>query len=66
MMTSLDWALDEDIITICVRHLGSNFHSKFHDKSLKLLLVRAAYKRQLAKFEYSIEQVARISPEAHG
>lgn len=47
----------------CVRHLASNFLCRFHDKFLKMLLVRAAYDRQPCKLEYKVEQLAL---EEHG
>lgn len=40
----LGWGSGRVHHLFCVRHLVSNLHSRFHDKSLKMLLVRAAYK----------------------
>lgn len=48
-----------------VHHLASNFHSRFRDKSLKTLVVRAAYERQTRKFDYQMERVARINQDDH-
>lgn len=62
----LGWGLGHAYHRYCVRHIASNFFSKFHDKSLKMLLVRTAYGWQLCKFEHHMERVPRISLEAHG
>lgn len=34
--------------------------------TIKLLLVRATYERQTRKFEYQMQQVARLYPKVHG
>lgn len=47
----------------CVRHLASNFNSRFHDKSLKMLLVKVAYERRPRKFNHRMERIARINTE---
>lgn len=61
----LGWGPGQAHHRFCVRHLASNFHTRFHDKALKMLLVRAAYKRQPRKFEYRIGRLAQSSIEAN-
>lgn len=48
----LGWGPGKANHRFCFRHHASNFHARFHDKSLKMLFVRAAYERQLRKFDY--------------
>lgn len=47
----------------CVHQLASNFNSRFHDKSLKIMLVRAAYERQPREFNHRMERVARVNAD---
>lgn len=51
----LDWGHEQAHQRLWAHHLVSNFHSRFHDKSLKMLLVRATYERQPHKFDYRME-----------
>lgn len=59
----LGWALGRAHHRFCVRHLASNFNSRFHDKSLKMVLVRAAYERQPRKFNCRMERIGRVSAD---
>lgn len=52
---ALGWGPGHAHHRFCVRHLPSNFHSRFRDESLKMLLVRVAYERQPRKFDYRVE-----------
>ncbi|XP_071932956.1 uncharacterized protein [Coffea arabica] len=48
----------------CIRHLASNFNTKFHDKILKHLLVAAANENQVFKFQRKMETIGKINPKA--
>lgn len=52
---ALGWGPGHKHHRFCVRHLASNFLSRFRDKSFKMLLLRTAYERQLCKFDYRME-----------
>lgn len=39
----LGWGPEHSHYCFCVSHLASYFHSRFHDKFLKMLLISAAY-----------------------
>ncbi|XP_027082558.1 uncharacterized protein [Coffea arabica] len=48
----------------CIRHLASNFNTKFHDKILKNHLVAACYENQVFKFQRKMETIGKINPKA--
>lgn len=50
-----------------VHHLAGNFHYKFHDKSLAMLVVMAAYERWSHKLDYQNELVlVSVRRHMHG
>lgn len=47
----LGWGTGRAHHRFCVRHVANNFHTRFHDKALKILLVCTPYEREPRKFE---------------
>ncbi|XP_027158043.1 uncharacterized protein LOC113759665 [Coffea eugenioides] len=60
----LEWIEPFAYHRFCIRHLGSNFKTKFHDKILKDLLVAAANENQVFNFQRKMETIGKINPEA--
>ncbi|KAL6318599.1 hypothetical protein AAG906_000677 [Vitis piasezkii] len=48
----------------CMRHLASNFNTKFKDKTLKDLMCRAAMESKVKKFISHMDTIGRINAEA--
>lgn len=59
----MGWGLNRAHHHFCVHHLTSNFYARLTDKSLKMILVRAAYGRRSRKFDYQMERIVRISQD---
>ena len=47
-----------------MRHLASNFNTKFKDKNLKDLMCRVAMERKVKKFISHMDTIGRINAEA--
>ena len=60
----LGWAEPFAYHRICMRHLASNFMTRFKDKLLKNLVCRAALATKQCKFNRHMTIIGRINPEA--
>ena len=60
----LGWAAPSAYHRICMRHLASNFMSRFKDKLLKNLVCRAALASTECKFNKHMTTIGRINSEA--
>ena len=60
----LGWAEPSAYHRICMRHLASNFMTRFKDKLLKILVCRSALATKQHKFNRHMATTKRINPEA--
>ena len=60
----LGWAAPSAYHRICMRHLASNFMTRFKDKLLKNLVCRAALASTKCKFNKHMTTIGRINVEA--
>ena len=60
----LGWAAPSVYHRICMRHLASNFMTRFKDKLLKNLVCRAALASTQRKFNKHLATIGRINSEA--
>ena len=60
----LGWAAPSAYHRICIRHLASNFMTRFKDKLLKNLVCRAALASTERKFNKNMTTIGRINSEA--
>ena len=60
----LSWAAPSSYHRICMRHLASNFMTRFKDKLLKNLVCRAALASTECKFNKHMATIGRINYEA--
>ena len=60
----LGWAAPSSYHRICMRHLASNFITRFKDKLLKNLVCRAALASTECKFNKHMTTIGRINSEA--
>ena len=60
----LGWAAPSAYHRICMRHLASNFMTRFKDKILKNLVCRAALARTQRKCNKHMDIIRRINSEA--
>ena len=60
----LGWAAPSAYHRICMRHLASNFMTRFKDKILKNLVCRAALASTERKFNKHMATTGRINYEA--
>lgn len=56
----LEWGPEHAHYCFSVSHFASSFLSRFHDKFLKMLPVKAVYERHSCKFEYQMERFTRL------
>ena len=60
----LGWAISFAYQRICIRHLASNFITRFKDKLLKNLVCRAALATKQCKFNRHMTTIGIINSEA--
>ena len=60
----LGWAAPSAYHRICMRHIASNFMTRFKDKLLKNLVCRAALASTERKFNKHMTTIRRINSEA--
>ena len=60
----LGWAAPSAYHRICMRHIASNFMTRFKDKLLKNLVCRAALASTERKFNKHMATIRRINSEA--
>ncbi|KAL6343506.1 hypothetical protein AAG906_024871 [Vitis piasezkii] len=58
------WTKSDAYYRFCMRHLASNFNTKFKDKTLKDLMCRAAMESKVKKFISHMDTIGRINVEA--
>ncbi|RVX03620.1 Serine/threonine-protein phosphatase 7 long form-like [Vitis vinifera] len=58
------WTQPDACHRFCMRHLASNFNTKFKDKTLKDLMCRAAMQSKVKKFISHMDTIGRINAEA--
>ena len=58
------WTKPDAYYRFCMRHLVSNFNTKFKDKTIKDLMCRAAMESKVKKFIYHMDTIGRINVEA--
>ena len=58
------WTKPDAYYRFCMRHLASNFNTKFKDKTLKNLMCRAATESKVKKFISHMDTIGRINAEA--
>ncbi|RVX01849.1 hypothetical protein CK203_019342 [Vitis vinifera] len=58
------WTQPDACHRFCMRHLASNFNTKFKDKTLKDLMCRAAMESKVKKFISHMDTIGRINAEA--
>ncbi|RVW43332.1 hypothetical protein CK203_070261 [Vitis vinifera] len=57
------WTQPNACHRFCMRHLASNFNTKFKDKTLKDLMCRAAMESKVKKFISHMDTIGRINAE---
>ena len=62
--TYLGWTEPDAYYRFCMRHLASNFNTKFKDKTLKELICKAAMESKVKKFISHMDTIGRINVEA--
>ena len=60
----LGWAAPSAYHKICIRHLASNFMTRFKDKLLKNLVCKVALASTECKFNKHMTTIGRINSEA--
>ncbi|RVW68072.1 hypothetical protein CK203_064579 [Vitis vinifera] len=58
------WTQPDACHRFCMRHLASNFNTKFKDKTLKDLMCRAAMESKVKKLISHMDTIGRINAEA--
>ena len=58
------WTQPDACHRFCMRHLASNFNTKFKDKTLKDLMCRAAMESKVKKIISHMDSISRINAEA--
>ena len=58
------WTEPDAYYRFCMRHLASNFNTKFKNKTLKYLMCRAAMESKVKKFISHMDTIGRINVEA--
>ncbi|CAI9294106.1 unnamed protein product [Lactuca saligna] len=48
----------------CLRHFINNFNDKFHNSELKALAYRAGSQNQVRKFNFIMEEIGKLNPQA--
>ena len=62
--THSGWTEPNAYHRFCMRHLASNFNTRFKDKTLKDLLCRAAMESKVKKFRTHMDTIGRINVDA--